>query len=88
MAYSSLEGKNVVIIGGTAGRSMPQRWLLIRVPKSGRPGGRARGNNRQVSGQFEVRQADTPDAAALDAIFNEVGKIDHLCLPPWVVSER
>ena len=34
---------------------------------------------RQVSGgSFEVRQADTHDAAALDAIFNEVGKIDHL----------
>ena len=33
---------------------------------------------RQVAGSFEVRQADTHDAAALDAIFKEVGKIDHL----------
>ena len=81
MAYSKLEGKNVVIIGGTAGIvSLPQRLLPIRAPRSGRPEGRSR-TLKQPQGVKAALKSDrlTPKRAeALDAIFREVGKIDHL----------
>ena len=82
MAYSNLEGKNVVIIGGTAGIGLAAAKMAADQGAKVWAAGRSEEHietARQVSGgSFEVRQADTHDAAALDAIFNEVGKIDHL----------
>ena len=82
MAYSNLEGKNVVIIGGTAGIGLAAAKMAANQDAKVWAAGRSESHietARQASeGGFEVRQADTHDAEALDAIFREVGKIDHV----------
>ena len=92
MAYSNLEGKNVVIIGGTAGIGLAAAKMAADQGAKVWAAGRSEAHietARQVSGgSFEVRQADTHDAAALDAIFKKWEKLITWCLPPWVVSER
>ena len=82
MAYSNLEGKNVVIIGGTAGIGLAAAKMAAdqgaKVWAAGRSESHIETARQVCEGSFEVRQADTHDAEALDAIFREVGKIDHL----------
>ena len=82
MAYSKLEGKNVVIIGGTAGIGLAAAKMAAdqgaKVWAAGRSESHIETAKQVCEGSFEVRQADTHDAEALDAIFREVGKIDHL----------
>ncbi len=82
MTSSNLAGKNVVIIGGTAGIGLAAAKaaseLGARVWAAGRSEGHIEKATAVSNGTFEVRQADTHDADALDAIFKEVGTIDHL----------
>lgn len=77
-----LQGKNVVIIGGTAGIGLATAELAsaagARVWVAGRSAGYQEQARELAQGRFEVRQADTHDADALTALFEEVGKIDHL----------
>lgn len=82
MSTNRLTGKNVVIIGGTAGiglaTAIAASSLGARVWAAGRSQAHIEKAKVASGGKFEVRQADTHDAASLEAIFNEAGSIDHL----------
>lgn len=82
MPSSSLEGKTVVIIGGTAGIGLAAAQAAAaagaKVWAAGRSAGHIEQAKAVAKGSFEVRQADTHDAESLKAIFDEVGTIDHL----------
>lgn len=82
MTMNNLAGKNVVVIGGTAGiglaTAMAASELGAKVWAVGRSAAHIAKAKAAGKGKFEVRQADTHDAAALEAIFKEVGTIDHL----------
>jgi NAD(P)-dependent dehydrogenase (short-subunit alcohol dehydrogenase family) len=82
MAVNNLAGKNVVIIGGTAGIGLATAIAASEAGAKVWAAGRSEANLEKAraasAGKFEVRQADTHDAEALETIFKEVGKIDHL----------
>lgn len=82
MSTNTLEGKNVVIIGGTAGIGLATAVIAAeqgaKVWAAGRSEGHIETAKGVADGRFEVRQADTHDAASMEAIFKEAGKIDHL----------
>ena len=82
MSNNNLAGKNVVIIGGTAGIGLATAIAAAEAGAKVWAAGRSEGhieNAKKISGgKFEVRQADTHDAEALDAVFSEAGTIDHL----------
>ena len=79
---NTLSGKNIVIIGGTAGIGLAAAGLAAdqgaRVWVAGRSQAHIDEAKAVSDGRFEVRQADTHDADALKAIFEEAGHIDHL----------
>ncbi|PCI79439.1 MAG: short-chain dehydrogenase [SAR86 cluster bacterium] len=82
MTGNNLTGKNVVIIGGTAGIGLAAAQAAAaagaKVWAAGRSEGHIEAAKQVANGSFEVRQADTHDAASLEAIFKEVGTVDHL----------
>jgi len=82
MTTNSLSGKNVVIIGGTAGiglaTAQTASGMGANVWAAGRSKTHIENAKRSSNGSFEIRQADTHDVASLEAIFKEVGVIDHL----------
>ena len=82
MSTNKLAGKKVVIIGGTAGIGLAAAKLAAaagaQVWAAGRSEKHIEAARAASGGAFEVRQADTHDAKALDAIFSEMGSIDHL----------
>lgn len=82
MPSSSLKGKRVVIIGGTAGIGLAAAQAAAAAGAKVWAAGRSQAHidkaTAAANGSFEVRQADTHDANALKAIFDEVGTIDHL----------
>lgn len=82
MSNNNLAGKNVVIIGGTAGIGLAAAQAAVaagaKVWVAGRSEGHIEAAKKIANGSFEVRQADTHDAASLEAIFKEVGTVDHL----------
>ncbi len=77
---NNLEGKNVVIIGGTAGIGLAAAVSAAGAGAKVWAAGRSEKHMEQAraAGGFDVRQADTHDEDALKAIFEEVGTIDHL----------
>ena len=82
MTSNNLMGKNVVIIGGTAGIGLAAAKAAAaagaKVWAAGRTEGHIENAKQAANGSFEVRQADTHDASSLEAIFKEVGTVDHL----------
>ena len=82
MPSSSLKGKRVVIIGGTAGIGLATAQAAAAAGAKVWAAGRSQAHidkaTAAANGSFEVRQADTHDVDALKAIFDEVGTIDHL----------
>ena len=82
MTSNNLTGKNVVIIGGTAGIGLAAAQAAAaagaKVWAAGRSEAHIESAKQVANGSFEVRQADTHDAASLEAIFKEVGTVDHL----------
>jgi NAD(P)-dependent dehydrogenase (short-subunit alcohol dehydrogenase family) len=82
MPSSSLKGKRVVIIGGTAGIGLAAAQAAAAAGAKVWAAGRSQAHidkaTAAANGSFEVRQADTHDADELKAIFEEVGTIDHL----------
>ena len=82
MTSNNLTGKNVVIIGGTAGIGLAAAQAAAaagaKVWAAGRSEEHIESAKQVANGSFEVRQADTHDAASLEAIFKEVGTVDHL----------
>jgi NAD(P)-dependent dehydrogenase (short-subunit alcohol dehydrogenase family) len=79
---NNLSGKKVVIIGGTAGIGLATAIAAAELGAQVWAAGRSEANLEKAraasNGKFELRQADTHDAEALEAIFKEAGKIDHL----------
>lgn len=82
MIENNLAGKNVVVIGGTAGiglaTAVAAAELGANVWAAGRSEGHIKNATEVAAGRFQVRQADTHNAEQLEAIFKEVGSIDHL----------
>ena len=82
MTTDNLAGKNVVIIGGTAGiglaAAQAASQLGAKVWVAGRSEAHIEKAKTVSKGAFEVRQSDTHDADSLEAIVKEVGTIDHL----------
>ena len=82
MTDNNLSGKNVVIIGGTAGiglaTAVAASELGANVWAAGRTEAHIEKARAVSNGKFEVRQADTHNAEELEAIFKEAGTIDHL----------
>ncbi|MFT6296188.1 MAG: NAD(P)-dependent dehydrogenase (short-subunit alcohol dehydrogenase family) [Glaciecola sp.] len=82
MAGNDLAGKKVVIIGGTAGIGLAAAQAAAAAGAQVWVAGRSQehiDNAKAVAnGTFEVRQADTHNAEQLEAIFKEIGTIDHL----------
>lgn len=82
MTANNLQGKKVVIIGGTAGIGLATAVAAAEAGASVWAAGRSEENlekaRARANGKFEVRQADTHDGEALKSIFEEAGRIDHL----------
>lgn len=82
MSSSKLTGKNVVVIGGTAGIGLATALAAAELGANVWAAGRSEANCERAraaaKGKFKVVQADTHDAEALSALFSEVGTIDHL----------
>lgn len=79
---NNLEGKNVVIIGGTAGIGLATAIAAAEMGANVWAAGRSEAHIEKAKaasgGKFEVRQADTHEASQLHDIFKEAGTIDHL----------
>lgn len=82
MTANTLDGKNVVIIGGTAGIGLATAVAAARMGANVWAAGRTEGHietaKAAADGAFKVVQADTHDAGSMEAIFRDVGTIDHL----------
>lgn len=82
MGASKLAGKNIVIIGGTAGIGLAAAVAASEAGANVWAAGRTEANLEKArnvaNGRFKVVQADTHDEKALEGIFKEVGTIDHL----------
>ena len=78
----TLAGKNVVVIGGTAGIGLATATMAAeqgaKVWAAGRSEGHIDAAKEIAAGRFEVRQADTHNGEQLEAIFKEMGRVDHL----------
>lgn len=82
MTENTLSGKNVVIIGGTAGIGLATAVEASKMGANVWAAGRTQAHIEKAravaDGAFKVVQADTHDAASMEAIFKDMGKIDHL----------
>ena len=82
MTTNNLSGKNIVIIGGTAGiglaTAVAASELGANVWAAGRTQAHIDKAKELSAGSFHVLQADTHNADELHAIFKEAGTIDHL----------
>ncbi|MDC3340037.1 SDR family NAD(P)-dependent oxidoreductase [bacterium] len=79
---SSLEGKKIVVIGGTAGIGLAVANMATAAGAKVWAAGRSQSHIDKAiiasEGLFQVRQADTHDPESMEKIFKEVGSIDHL----------
>ena len=79
---NNLEGKNVVIIGGTAGIGLATAIAASEMGANVWAAGRSEAHIEKAkaasNGKFEIRQADTHEADQLHKVFKEAGTIDHL----------
>lgn len=79
---SSLEGKKIVVIGGTAGIGLAVANMATAAGAKVWAAGRSQSHIDKAiiasEGLFQVRQADTHDPESMEKIFKEVGGIDHL----------
>ena len=76
---SSLVGKKVVIIGGTAGIGLAVANMAAAAGAKVWAAGRSQSHIDKAlttsNGLFEVRQADTHDPDSMERIFKEVGTL-------------
>ncbi len=79
---SEISGKTVVIVGGTAGIGLATARAAAAAGAKVWAAGRSEAHRDKAiaaaNGAFEVRQADIHDAASLETLFGEAGRIDHL----------
>lgn len=77
-----LQGKNVVVIGGTSGiglaTAVAASKLGARVWACGRSTEHMDKAREATEGKVELVQLDTHDDAAMTRLFTEIGTIDHL----------
>jgi len=82
MSSTNLADRNVVIIGGTAGIGLAAAVAASEAGANVWAAGRTEANleraREAAAGRFQVVQADTHDSNALEALFRDVGRIDHL----------
>lgn len=81
---NDLNGKNVVIVGGTAGIGLATAQAAAATGAKVWAAGRSEAHRNKAAaaaaGAFKVREADIHDTDALKALFGEAGRIDHLVL--------
>ena len=81
-ALGSLGGKNVVVIGGTSGiglaTAIAASELGAHVWAAGRSAEHLDKARSATGGKVTLVQVDTHDDAGLTALFDQVGRIDHL----------
>ena len=77
-----LNGKNVVVIGGTSGiglaTAIAASKLGARVWACGRSAEHMEKAREATAGKVELVQLDTHDDAAMTRLFTDIGRIDHL----------
>lgn len=82
MTTLALQGRNVVVIGGTSGIGLATALgaleLGANVWAAGRSAAHITRAEEAGQGRLKVRCVDTHDEAALKALFAEAGVIDHL----------
>ena len=80
----SLDGKTVVIVGGTSGIGLASAAACsaagARVVIAGRSEQRLDAARRAVEGPIEARRLDMTDDASIEALFGELGPLDHLVI--------
>ena len=80
----SLDGKTVVIVGGTSGIGLASAAaasaLGARVVIAGRSEQKLDAARRVVEGRIEARRLDMTDDASIEAFFAAVGPLDHLVI--------
>ena len=81
---SELNGKNVVIVGGTAGIGLATAQACAAAGAKVWAAGRSEAHRNKAlaaaAGAFAVREVDIHDAEALAALYGEAERIDHLVL--------
>ena len=79
---NQLNGKTVVVVGGTAGIGLAAAQAAAAAGATVWAAGRSEAHRSNAiaaaDGAFEVREADIHDKDALEALFGEAGRIDHL----------
>jgi len=82
MNAGELAGKNVVIIGGTAGIGLATAEIAAakggNVWVTGRTAANLETAQGVSQGRFKVLKADIHNATELEAVYQEAGQIDHL----------
>jgi len=80
----SLDGKTVVIVGGSSGIGLASAAaasaLGARVVMAGRSEQKLDAARRDVEGRIEARRLDMTDDASIEAFFAAVGPLDHLVI--------
>src|SRR5690606_10976156 len=81
-AETVLQGKNVVVIGGTSGiglaTAVAASKLGARVWACGRSAEHMEKAREATEGKVELVQLDTHDDIAMTRLFTDIGTIDHL----------
>ena len=80
----SLDGKTVVIVGGSSGIGLASAAACsaagARVVIAGRSEQKLDAARRDVEGRIEARRLDMTDDASIEAFFAAVGPLDHLVI--------
>ena len=81
---NTLNGKSIVIVGGTAGIGLATAQAAAAAGAKVWAAGRSEAHRNKAiaaaGGAFAVREADIHDSGALAALFGEAEPIDHLAL--------
>ena len=74
----SLGGKRVVVVGGTSGMGLATARLAAELGANVVAAGRRPVEARESAGGVTQARVDTTDEASVQALFDEVGELDHV----------